>query len=101
MTLKFILFYFFCQVNKFLVDSSNVSFFLLLLLLLLASQWATQAEIGTETNFLGTRQKACLKFKKFLLKIRKKGLLLLMEDINQLMPGDRRSPQLNIKELEE
>lgn len=24
-----------------------------------------------------------------------------MEDINQLMPGDRRPPQLNIKELEE
>jgi hypothetical protein len=27
--------------------------------------------------------------------------LLLMEDINQLMPGDRTPPQLNIKELEE
>ena len=43
-----------------------------------------------------TLNNSCSKKKK----IKEEGLLL-MEDINQLMPGDRRPPQLNIKELEE
>jgi hypothetical protein len=80
----------FCKVNKFLVDSPIVSF------CCFCYWW--RDEIGKRNKFSGDFLKNLKKWKISFWKEDKKSWLLLMEDINQLMPGDRRPPQLSIKE---